>query len=167
MAATLRVLRVVDGTSVDGPGLRTAVYLAGCGHYCPGCHNPSSWDFDGGIETTVEALMARIADNDFNVTLTGGDPFYQLEPVIELAMAVKRLGKTLWCYTGFTYEQICNHISMRRLLEWVDVLVDGPFLLERRDTDLLFRGSSNQRLIDVVRSYPGSVRLYSQDYRVQ
>lgn len=167
MGATLRVLRVVDGTSVDGPGLRTAVYLAGCGHHCPGCHNPSSWDFDGGVEMSVESVIGRIVDNDFDVTLTGGDPLYQLEAVIELAGAVKRLGKTVWCYTGFTYEQICAHNSMRRLLEWVDVLVDGPFLLERRDTDLLFRGSSNQRLIDVARSVPGSVRLYSQDYCVQ
>lgn len=167
MAATLRVLRVVDGTSVDGPGLRTAVYLAGCGHHCPGCHNPSSWDFDGGEEMSVESVMARIVDNDFDVTLTGGDPLYQLDAVIELVMDVKRLGKTVWCYTGFTYEQICANTSMRRLLEWVDVLVDGPFLLERRDTDLLFRGSSNQRLIDVAGSAPGAVRLYPQDYRVQ
>lgn len=161
--ATMRVLRVVDGTSVDGPGLRTSIYLAGCDHHCPGCHNPSSWDFSGGEEVTVEELVAHIVENDFDVTLTGGDPLYQLDGVLELAQAVKSLGKNLWCYTGFTFEQLASHPAMSRLLDWIDVLVDGPFVMDLRDTDLLFRGSSNQRLIDVNRSKIGGIKLFSPD----
>lgn len=161
--AVLRVLRVVDGTSVDGPGLRTSIYLAGCDHQCPGCHNPSSWDFAGGEVMEVDDLLERIAENDFDVTLTGGDPLYQIDGVIELAKRVRTMGKTLWCYTGFTYEQVCGSPSMRRVLRWVDVLVDGPFVKGLRDENLLFRGSSNQRLIDVGRSTPADVKLYKQD----
>lgn len=156
-ATTLRVLKVVDGTSVDGPGLRTSIYLAGCAHRCPGCHNPQSWDFDGGEEVDIEVLVARIIDNDFDVTLSGGDPLYQLDGVAELARRVKAAGKGLWCFTGFSYEQVAADARMARLLENVDVLVDGRFIESQRNVDLLFRGSANQRLVDVARSKPGDV----------
>lgn len=156
-ADTLRVLKIIDGTSVDGPGLRTSIYLAGCAHRCPGCHNPSSWDFDGGETMAISRLMEIIVNNDFDVTLSGGDPLYQLDAVIELARRIKSIGKTLWCYTGFTYESIAGDSRMSRLLPWIDVLVDGPYVESLRDTDLLFRGSSNQRLVDVSRSTPDAV----------
>jgi anaerobic ribonucleoside-triphosphate reductase activating protein len=144
---TLRVLRVIDGTSVDGPGLRTSIYLAGCDHRCPGCHNPQSWDFAGGTPMTVDRLVDIIAEADFDVTLSGGDPLYQLDGVIELARRVKALGKNLWCYTGFTYEEILADERLSRVLPWIDTLVDGPFVQALRDPELIFRGSSNQRIL--------------------
>lgn len=144
---TLRVLRVIDGTSVDGPGLRTSIYLAGCDHRCPGCHNPQSWDFAGGTPMTVDRLVDIIAEADFDVTLSGGDPLYQLDGVIELARRIKALGKNLWCYTGFTYEEILADERLSRVLPWIDTLVDGPFVQALRDPELIFRGSSNQRIL--------------------
>lgn len=155
--AALKILKIIDGTSVDGPGLRTSIYLAGCAHRCPGCHNPSSWDFDGGESVSVGDLMERIIENDFDVTLSGGDPLYQIDAVIELAHRVRSAGKTVWCYTGFTYEQIAGNQRLSPLLCCVDVLVDGPYVESLRDTDLLFRGSANQRLVDVSKSLPGAV----------
>ncbi len=154
---TLRVLRIVDGTSVDGPGLRTSIYLAGCLHCCEGCHNPQSWGFDGGVEMTADEIMAHVDEQDFNVTLTGGDPLYQTEALLPLLRRLHAGGRHVWCYTGFTYEQVCADESMRRVLDYIDVLVDGPFILPLRDLSLHFRGSSNQRIIDVKRSAPGNV----------
>lgn len=148
-SALLRVVDIVDGTSVDGPGLRTSIYFAGCDHRCPGCHNPSTWDFRAGCDMTVDQLMRRIIDNDFNVTFSGGDPLYQLQPLTTLARAVKAAGKTIWCYTGFIYEDLLADSRYDEILSLIDVLVDGPFILALRDTDLRFRGSSNQRIISL------------------
>ncbi|MGN0219266.1 MAG: anaerobic ribonucleoside-triphosphate reductase activating protein [Muribaculaceae bacterium] len=147
----LRVVDIVDGTSVDGPGLRTSIYFAGCDHRCPGCHNPSTWPHDAGRDMSISEIIARIDDNGFNVTFSGGDPLYQADKVAVLAEEIKRrLGKTVWCYTGFTYDELAEGPEdVRRLLRAVDVLVDGPFVEALRDTSLLFRGSANQRLIDV------------------
>lgn len=148
MTHTLRVLDIVAGTSVDGPGLRTSVYFAGCHHHCPGCHNPQSWDPAGGTEMTVEQIMAEIVENDFNVTFSGGDPLYQdPQALLELAKAVRAAGYTIWCYTGFRYEDIQNDPRYTALLPLFETVVDGPFVEALRDTSLLFRGSSNQRLI--------------------
>ena len=147
---------------VDGPGFRTSIYCAGCNHQCPGCHNPQSWSFDGGREMTTEEIMKIIvADPYANVTFSGGDPMYQATGFLELAREIhKRTNKDIWCYTGFTFESLIN-LEQRELLEQIDVLVDGPFIEKLRDTDLLFRGSSNQRLIDVQSSlYEGRVVLW-------
>lgn len=157
----MRILDIVPGTSVDGPGLRTAVYVAGCSHRCPGCHNPQSWDFEAGTEMSLDEIMAEIIENDFDVTLTGGDPMYSAVELLPLAVKIKEAGKDLWCYSGFRYEEIMKHEPMRRLLEYIDVLVDGPFLESRRDVHLLFRGSDNQRLVDVARSTPEKVVEWS------
>lgn len=144
---TLRVVDIVDGTSVDGPGLRTSIYFAGCKHCCPGCHNPSTWDFSAGSDMTVDQLMAHIIENDFNVTFSGGDPLYQLPTLTILAKAVKAVGKTIWCYTGFTYEELAASYVYDEILSLIDVLVDGPYIQSLRDPDLRFRGSSNQRIL--------------------
>lgn len=149
---TLRVLDIVEGTSVDGPGLRTSVYLAGCNHRCPGCHNPQSWDMAGGHEMTVDEIVEIIERNSFNVTLSGGDPLLQLPGVTALAEKLHSLGYTIWCYTGYTWEQALALSGIDHLLPFLQVMVDGPFDLAHRDTTLLFRGSPNQRLIDVARS---------------
>ena len=153
----MRILDIVPGTSVDGPGLRTAIYFAGCEHKCPGCHNPQSWDFDGGQDMSIDEVMAVVIENDFDVTFTGGDPLYSVETILPLAREIRRIGKSIWCYTGFRYEEIVSHPRMRELMEYIDVLVDGPFVESLRDVHLLFRGSSNQRIIDLHKSTPDSI----------
>lgn len=158
----IRVLNVIEDTMVDGPGFRTSIYCAGCEHRCPGCHNPQSWAFDGGKEMDVASLMKIIMADPFaNVTFTGGDPMYQAAGFAELARAIHTYSnKDIWCYTGFVYESLI-HEDQRELLENLDVLVDGPFIQKLQDSDLLFRGSSNQRLIDVQKSlYAGKVILW-------
>jgi anaerobic ribonucleoside-triphosphate reductase activating protein len=158
----LRVLNIVEGTSVDGPGLRTSIYFAGCHHQCPGCHNPQSWSMDGGNPMTVEQIMEVVRENDFNVTFSGGDPLYQpIDELTQLAKAIKDEGYTLWCFTGFLYEQLVARQELREFLNCVEVLVDGPFVEDKRDISLLFRGSSNQRLILLNKSTPNSITQYS------
>ena len=149
----LRVIDIAEGTSVDGPGLRTSIYFSGCIHQCPGCHNPQSWDIKAGTPTSIEDLMKVIEYNGFNVTFSGGDPLCQIEEVTQLAKEIKcRLGYNIWCYTGYLWENIVDTPEYRQLLENIDVVVDSPFVLALRDTDLRFRGSSNQRIIDVKAS---------------
>jgi anaerobic ribonucleoside-triphosphate reductase activating protein len=150
----ISVLDIIEDTMVDGPGFRTAIYCAGCRHACPGCHNPQSWDFSGGRAMSTDELMRIIeADPYANVTFTGGDPMYQPEGFADLARAIReRTQKTIWCYTGFTYETLLHNPRQCQLLELLDVLVDGPFVRSLRDESLLFRGSKNQRLIDVRQS---------------
>lgn len=148
----MRVLDIVPGTSVDGPGLRTSIYFAGCSHRCPGCHNPQSWAFDGGKEMSVGEIVEEVERHGFNVTFTGGDPLYQLltsSQLLRLAEELKARGYTIWCYTGFEYEQLPDHPEMLPLLPYLEVLVDGPYIARLRDISLPFRGSSNQRLIDI------------------
>ncbi len=162
----IRVLDIIEDTMVDGPGFRTSIYCAGCRHACPGCHNPQSWDFNAGRDMTVEQIM-RIIENDpytLGVTFSGGDPMYQAAGFAELARQIhRRTQKDIWCYTGFTFESLI-HQDQRELLAEVDVLVDGPFIQSLHDSDLLFRGSSNQRLIDVQASlYSGETVLWKPD----
>ncbi|MCM1021993.1 MAG: anaerobic ribonucleoside-triphosphate reductase activating protein [Muribaculum sp.] len=147
----LRVIDIIEGTTVDGPGLRTAIYFAGCSHQCPGCHNPQSWPFDAGRDIEFEKLMALVDEATFNVTFTGGDPMLQSNTaaLTRLAELIKKSGKTLWCFTGFTYEQLVGMPHLQPLLNQIDVLVDGPFIESRRDISLRFRGSDNQRIINI------------------
>lgn len=158
----LRVLHIVEGTSVDGPGLRTSIYLAGCTHHCPGCHNPDSWDPQGGEGRTIDELMSVIAYNEAPVTLSGGDPLLQPQEVRHLVHRIKQeLGYNVWCYTGYRWEQIMADDCLREAVSEVDVLVDGPFVQSQRDISLRFRGSRNQRLIDVRQSLDtGNVVLW-------
>ena len=163
---TLRILDIVEDTMVDGPGFRTSIYCAGCRHACPGCHNPETWAFDQGREMTVAEIMRVIVSDPYaNVTFSGGDPMYQAAGFAELARAIhQQTNKDIWCYTGFTFESLI-HQDQRELLEELDVLVDGPFIQKLRDEDLLFRGSSNQRLIDVQASlYSGRTVLWEQKW---
>lgn len=144
---TVRVLDIIRGTTVDGPGFRTSIYIAGCNHRCKGCHNPQSWDFNAGTLMTIDEIMDIIEEEDFDVTLSGGDPMYQPRFVRELALRVKKSGHNLWVYTGFTYEYITGNRVMIEALENVEAIVEGPYVESLRDTDLPFRGSSNQRII--------------------
>ena len=160
---TIRILDILEETMADGPGLRTSIYCAGCAHHCPGCHNPQSWDFAGGREVSVQELLDIVKSDEFaNVTFSGGDPLYQVEAFTELARRIKEeTGKNIWCYTGFTYEEILADKRLSMILPYIDTLVDGPFIASLRDTELHFRGSSNQRIIHLhgseEESIPGTV----------
>lgn len=145
----IKVADILYETMTDGPGFRTSIYCQGCGHHCPGCHNPQTWDFNGGKEYTVEELFNIIEADEFSdVTFSGGDPMFQVEAFIELARMVKnKTNKTIWCYSGYTYEQIAESPRMSLILPFLDVLVDGQFMIDKRNTDLRFRGSENQRII--------------------
>ena len=146
---TARILDIIFETTADGTGLRTSIYFAGCKHYCKGCHNPQSWDMDGGHEVTIDYLLDLIKDDEFaNVTFSGGDPLFQADAVTELARRIKEeTDKTIWCYTGFTYEEILADETLSNIIPYIDVLVDGPFVEALKTTDVPFVGSSNQRKI--------------------
>lgn len=150
----LSIIDIIEDTTVDGPGFRTAIYAAGCPNACPGCHNPESWDIKNGRSISTEAILEKVLADDFaNVTFSGGDPMFQPEGFAELAQAIKeKSGKNIWCYTGYTFERLLANPVQAKLLQFIDVLVDGKFQQNLKDESLLFRGSSNQRLIDVKAS---------------
>ena len=151
MSNRLYIMDIIDGTVVDGPGFRLSVYCAGCSHRCQGCHNPQSWEMANGKEMDVEEILQAVKDSPWNVTFSGGDPFFQAEGFAELARRIKaETAKTIWCYTGYTLEALKeeNDPWKMELLKNIDVLVDGPFIQELRDEQLRFRGSSNQRIIE-------------------
>lgn len=152
--ASISILDILEDTTVDGPGFRTTVYCAGCPNRCTGCHNPQSWDISNGRMVDVdEILKVILADPFADVTFSGGDPMFQPEGFTALARAVKeRSGKNIWCYTGYLFEQLLQNPRQRELLEYIDVLVDGRFVEALKSDVLRFRGSSNQRVIDVVKS---------------
>ena len=147
----INILDIIEDTTVDGPGFRTSIYCAGCTHHCADCHNPQSWKPDAGHPMTVAQIMQVIeADPYANVTFSGGDPMQQAEGFTKLAFAIKsQTRKTIWCYTGYTFEALLRMPRQRELLNHIDVLVDGPFIKAQRCTDLPFRGSKNQRIINV------------------
>ena len=150
---TISLFGTVPDSIVDGPGLRYAVFVQGCSHHCPGCHNPESQPAEGGTETTLAALLADIRANGLvhDVTLSGGEPFEQPEACAALAAALKREGYGIWCYTGYLYDDLAGRTdpAIANLLDHIDVLVDGPFVESRKSLELKWCGSSNQRLIDV------------------
>ena len=147
MEPTFHVIDIIRGPTVDGPGFRTAIYFAGCRHQCPGCHNPQSWDENGGRPYSLQEIIDIIREEDFDVTLTGGDPLFSPSKTAILAQAIKELGYNIWLYTGYTYEDILSSPELSIPLPYLDVIVDGPYIESMRDTDLPFRGSSNQRII--------------------
>lgn len=150
----LSILSIIEDTMVDGPGFRTSIYSSGCDNRCKGCHNPQSWDINNGHLMTTDEIMEIIEADPFaNVSFSGGDPMFQAEGFTELAEAIKtRTDKTIWCWTGYLFEMLIRMPKQRKLLQYIDVLVDGPFIESQKDPDLLFRGSRNQRLIDVKKS---------------
>lgn len=161
----IRIAGIETESIVDGPGYRLAVFTQGCPHDCPGCHNPQTHDFGGGTLRDTEEIIALLGKNPLvqGVTLTGGEPMMQPEPLSLIAQAAKEKGMNVWCYTGFTLEALLaeGREDRMRLLRLVDVLVDGPFLSHERSLDLLYRGSKNQRLIDMPRTLAsGEVCLY-------
>ena len=151
----LRIAGTVNDSIVDGPGFRFTIFTQGCPHHCKGCHNPHTHDFNGGEISTTEEILEKIFKNPLldGVTLSGGEPFCQAKPLIEIARAVREKGMNVIAYTGYTFEYLKENASeengWRELLELTDFLIDGKFEIEKRSLALHFRGSSNQRIIDV------------------
>lgn len=161
----IRLAGVVPESIVDGPGYRLAVFVQGCPHACPGCHNPKTHDFAGGYLADTAEIIAKMGKNPLvrGVTLTGGEPMMQAQALCEIAAAAKEKGLNVWCYTGYTLEVLEkeNHPWRMRLLELIDVLVDGPYIAHERSLDLLYCGSKNQRLIDMKKTLEaGEICLY-------
>ncbi|MBQ6362150.1 MAG: anaerobic ribonucleoside-triphosphate reductase activating protein [Lachnospiraceae bacterium] len=152
----LKLAGIAEDSIVDGPGIRTAFYVQGCPHHCPGCHNPETWDFSGGTEMEEETLLKIVKSNPLcrGVTFSGGEPFTQAEGLAKLAVLLKENGYEVASYTGFTFEQLYENgtEAQRRLLSLIDVLVDGPFLMAEKSLELNFRGSRNQRVLNVPES---------------
>lgn len=149
-------MRIYDITSCDvnnGEGIRVTLWVAGCRHRCPGCQNPETWDFDGGYAFDKEArdfLFNELGKSYIDgLTLSGGDPLYSVDEIVPLCKEIKEKfpEKNIWLYTGFTLEEIQASPSLKKILPYIDVLIDGPYVEALRDVTLEFRGSSNQRLI--------------------
>lgn len=218
--ATIRLFGAVSDSIVDGPGIRFSVFVQGCSHHCPGCHNPQSWPFDAGEDVRIDQLVERILQNKLalGVTLSGGDPFDQPAACAELARRVKAAGRNIWVYTGYLYEDLLEMVAdlpsegdgavvgdaaqadassetdaaavdaasetdgeevvascakdrkqarlkaIRNLLDLADVLVDGPFIQDKRSLGLRYRGSSNQRLIDMEKTHRAGHVVLWQTY---
>ena len=146
---------IQEDSIVDGPGIRTVFFAQGCPHHCPGCHNPETWSFEGGTEMDENTLFAIADSNPLSrgVTFSGGEPFAQAEGFARLAELLKAAGYEVASYTGYTFEQLIEGTDRQRsLLEKLDVLIDGPFLQAERTLEAPFRGSKNQRIIDVPQS---------------
>ena len=155
---------------VDGPGLRTVIWTQGCAHHCKGCQNPQTWDFNGGGLVKVDDVLEAIDELEYQtgITFSGGDPMFQVEACDRIAAYCKDKGYNIWVYTGFTYEEILklaekNHAYID-FLNKIDVLVDGRFILEQRDLSLLFRGSRNQRLIDMPKTLESGKVVLLNEY---
>ena len=165
--SALRIAGTIPESIVDGPGIRYVLFTQGCPHGCPGCHNPQTHDFAGGKEVDTDALLADILKNPFvkAVTLSGGEPFCQPAALAELAAELKDKCFHLMCYSGFTFEELLQREDARPLLERLDLLVDGRFVEAEKNIDLRFRGSANQRVLDVPASLAAGTAVWCEKYR--
>ena len=153
----LRIAGTVNDSIVDGPGIRFTIFVQGCPHDCKGCHNPQTHDFNGGIIISTEVLLEQIKGNPLldGVTFSGGEPFCQAQALASLGKEIKKLGLNIVTYTGYTFEKLFESRDQNNwdeLLKVTDILIDGPFILEQKDWEIKFRGSSNQRYIDCQES---------------
>ena len=151
----LRISGIVPESIVDGPGFRYVIFTQGCPHHCPGCHNPQTHDFEAGTWADGEAILREIRENTLlaGATFSGGEPFCQAQPLAELAREIHKMGKNVFVYTGYVYEKLLEMAktdsSIAALLKETDTLVDGPYIEALKDMELRFRGSSNQRIIEL------------------
>ncbi len=155
---------------VDGEGLRTVIWMQGCSHNCLACHNPETHDFNGGVEVDIEDIFKKLStiNNQSGITLSGGDPLAQPEASLYISKFAHSIGLTVWCYTGYTFEELIK-ISIRKpiyleLLKNVDVLIDGKFELENKSYNCIYRGSTNQRIIDVKASLKKNKTILKEEY---
>lgn len=157
----IRIAGYVDDSIVDGPGIRFTIFTQGCAHHCFNCHNPETWDFDKGKDVDIDELISKIKRNPLlqGITLSGGDPLYQVNACLELVKKVKELNSDLdiIIYTGFTFEELANSFKKNNdllsLLKLSDILIDGKYEDSLRDLTLRFRGSSNQRVINLKKTF--------------
>ncbi|MFZ5648414.1 MAG: anaerobic ribonucleoside-triphosphate reductase activating protein [Bacillota bacterium] len=158
----IRLAGITPESVVDGNGIRYVIWAQGCNHRCHGCHSPQTWDFDGGQLRDMDDILSEIRRDGLlkGVTFSGGDPLEQAEKFAYMAKKVRECGLDVWCYTGYTFEFILENMDRRKgwkdLLENVDVLVDGRFEPDKKDLRLAFKGSKNQRIIDLPRSMQSS-----------
>ncbi len=151
----IRVSGVVAESIVDGPGFRYTLFVQGCPHNCPGCHNPKTHDFAGGYDRDTDDILSEILDNPLldGVTFSGGEPMCQAKSLSELAEKIHNAGLNVVCYSGYTIEYLIEHSNDENgymdLLNNIDYLIDGPFIMSLKSYDCRFRGSTNQRIIDV------------------
>lgn len=149
---------IMTDSIVDGEGIRAVIWTQGCLHNCPGCHNPTTHSFEEGFLLDIEEIKQQIdeLEGQDGITFSGGDPLYQVEACLELSKYIKSKKLNIWCYTGFTYEALIsmskNNPKIIDFLKTIDVLIDGPFVLEQKSLDCTFRGSKNQRIIDTKES---------------
>ncbi|WP_129596277.1 anaerobic ribonucleoside-triphosphate reductase activating protein [Anaerophilus nitritogenes] len=153
----LQVAGFLDNSTVNGKGLRSVLFVSGCNHNCIGCHNKDMQDFNYGDRVSLDHILNRIQHNIpliSGVTFSGGEPFEQAQPLTTLAKKIKDKGLNLWCYTGYTYEEILqsNNRDKLNLLKQIDVLIDGKFNDKLKDDACKYVGSTNQRIIDVKES---------------
>ena len=151
----IRLNGIVNDSIVDGKGIRLAIFTQGCPHHCPKCHNPQTHDYQGGYNTDTDEIISIMKENPLldGITLSGGEPMEQANACIILAEEAKKIGLNVWVYTGYTWEELLyKNEEIQKLLSFTDVLVDGPFVYSLRSLELCFKGSSNQRIIDVQRS---------------
>lgn len=151
----LRLAGLVEESCVDGPGLRLTVFTQGCPHHCPGCHNPHTHALDGGFFKDIDEILGLYTGNPLlsGITFSGGEPLLQPLPLAALARKIHASGGNVMCYTGYVYEDLLqppltDRPGLEDLLAETDILVDGPFILALKNGELLFRGSSNQRMLD-------------------
>lgn len=155
----IRIAGIANDSIVDGPGLRLTVFTQGCPHHCPGCHNPQSHDYNNGTLVDTQSILRDARDNVLldGITLSGGEPFVQPEACTALAKGAHEIGLSVWCYSGYTFEQLLKGTSAQiELLKNIDVLVDGPFIMAERTLDARFRGSANQRILNIPASLKAS-----------
>lgn len=164
--------KITRDSIVDGPGLRAVIWTQGCRHKCQGCHNPSTHDLNGGFQMEVKDIIEELSDLKLHrgITFSGGDPFEQPNLCLEIARASKDMGLDIWCYTGYTFEELINKRGRKykegwiEFLKHIDVLIDGPFILEKKNLLLKFRGSENQRIIDVKKSLRFRMPVLLEEY---
>jgi len=146
---------IVSDSIVDGPGIRTTVFSQGCPHHCKGCHNPETWAFGCGTAMPVEAIAEIVKSNPLcrGVTFSGGEPFAQAAGFAKLARLLKEKGYEVASYSGYTFEALLEGTEdQKQLLSSIDILIDGPFLQDQKSLEIAFRGSRNQRILDVKKS---------------
>ena len=143
------VAKIAKSTSVDGVGLRNSLYVSGCPIRCPGCHNSEWWELESGTLRPVNEVADELLEDEFNVSILGGEPLMQYEAIVKLCQYIKeqRPNCNIWMWTGYTAEHVAQHYS--HILQWIDTLVDGPYIQAQHTTDLPFRGSMNQSIINV------------------
>lgn len=165
----LRISGTVNDSIVDGPGLRFTIFTQGCPHNCPGCHNPQTHSMKGGKKISINKLYKQIKKNGLlsGITFSGGEPFVQAKTLIPLAKKLKKDNFEIASYTGYLFEDLMNDKVpfAKELLKYLDVLIDGKFVLSLKSMDLAFKGSSNQRTIDVQKSLKENKTILSSDNR--